>query len=392
MQNYVQVPTRAEHVRGYHRNPSAPGYPGSYYPQGATSSGTAHSTAYGSRAPASPWVRPGMQMGGYDSSQAYQPPPAGQSPRAPPYSPRLANNESDPAYPLGFARRQGLEPMTPRSPFQGPAGGANAFDGPRVHQSPAPNPFRGSHPQQSVNHQPGFVRPPDLGPSRPPPQGRVGGANAFDGPRLRQSPTPNPFRGSHPQQSVNHEPGFVRPPDPGPNRPPPRSHVGEANSFDGPRLRQSPAPNPFRGSHPQQSANHEPGFIRPPDPGPNRPPPQGHVGRANAFDEPRLRQSPAPNPFRGSHPQQSANHEPGFIRPPDPGPSRPPPQGHVGGANAFDEPRLRQSPAPNPSRGSHPQQSINHEPDFIRPPDPGPNRPPPQGHGGVQNTPRGPHP
>lgn len=90
-----------------------PGYPGSYYhhaPQGAA--GTAYPAAYGSRAPASPWVQPGLQMG-YDS-QTFQQPPVGpgQSPHVPLYSPHLAN-EPDPPYPLGFARQQGSGPMTP---------------------------------------------------------------------------------------------------------------------------------------------------------------------------------------------------------------------------------------------------------------------------------------
>ena len=45
--------------------------------------------------------------------------------------------------------------------------------------------------------------------------------------------------------------------------------------------------------------------------------------------------------------------------------------------------------------GGKRQQFVDHEPyhiGFIRPPNPGPNRPPPHGHVGVQNTSRGPHP
>lgn len=168
------------------RNVSAPGYPESHYQHHATqnATGTTQPTAYGSQVPASPWVQQGMSMG-YDSSQPFQQPHMGQSPRGPPYSPRLAN-EPDPPYPLGFARQQGSGPMTPPwSPFQAPAGGANAFGGSHSRQSVVPNASGGSHSQQSVNNESyhiGFIRTPNPGPNRSPPQGHVGVQNTSRGP------------------------------------------------------------------------------------------------------------------------------------------------------------------------------------------------------------------
>ena len=203
--------------------------PGSHYQHHATQAvtGAPHPTAYGSQVPASPWV-PGMPMG-YDSPQGFQQPHMGQSPRGPPHSPRLANNESDPPYPLGFARQQGSGPMTtPWTAIQGPAGGANPFRGSHSHQSAAPNAFRESHSPRSVNNEPyhvGFIHLSDSGPNRSPSpfRGPAGGANAFGGPRS--------------QQFVNNEPyhiGFIHPSNPGPNRSPPQGYGCVQNTSRGP--------------------------------------------------------------------------------------------------------------------------------------------------------------
>ena len=171
---------------------SDPGYSRSYYHHATQGAPGTHPTTYGPRTPPSPWSQPGMPPG-YDPSQAVQQSPVGQSPRVPPYSPRLAN-EADLPYTIGFVRQPSLGPMTPPSwsPSQRPA----------------------LHPHQAVNdpYTIGFIRPTQQN-SRP---------NTAAWPPPPPPPPPPPYMRPPPPRLP---PPSTRPPPPPPSPPrPPQGH------------------------------------------------------------------------------------------------------------------------------------------------------------------------